>query len=104
YVPSNTTLADGGGGSANGSGSSPQQNPNAGSSKVPPSILGGDGKLPDGIGGTGTPIPMEPTTHPNATAEQFAKAAFNGQTPVKVVNNVTGEGSWVAILPDGTAV
>ena len=38
------------------------------------------------------------------TAEKFAKDAFNGQTPVKVANNVTGEGSWVAILPDGTAV
>ncbi|AUT64685.1 filamentous hemagglutinin N-terminal domain-containing protein [Paraburkholderia terrae] len=72
--------------------------------KVPSSILGGDGKLPAGIGGTGTPIPMEPTRNPSATAEQFAKAAFNGQTPVKVVNNITGEGSWVAIMPDGTAI
>jgi hypothetical protein len=104
YGPGNATFADGSGDSANGSGSSPQQNANAGSSKVPPSILGGDGKLPNGIGGTGTPIPMEPTPNPNAAAEQFAKAAFNGQTPVRVVNNVTGEGSWVAILPDGTAV
>ncbi|WP_143130375.1 hypothetical protein [Paraburkholderia sartisoli] len=47
---------------------------------------------------------MEPTSNPSATAEQFAKAAFNGQMPVKVVNNITGEGSWVAIMPDGTAI
>jgi filamentous hemagglutinin len=47
---------------------------------------------------------MPPTGDPNSAAEQFAKDAFNGQTPVKVVNNVTGEGSWGAILPDGTAV
>jgi filamentous hemagglutinin len=73
-------------------------------SSVPPSILGGDGALPSGIGGKGTPIPMPPTGNPNATAEQFAKDAFNGQTPVRIVNNVTGEGSWVAVLPDGTAV
>ncbi len=73
-------------------------------SSVPPSITGSDGKLPAGIGGVGTPIPMPPSSNPNETAEQFAKDAFNGQTPVKVVNNVTGEGSWVAILPDGTAV
>ncbi|WP_423761292.1 hemagglutinin repeat-containing protein [Burkholderia sp. NLJ2] len=73
-------------------------------SSVPPSITGSDGKLPAGIGGVGTPIPMPPSSDPNGTAEQFAKDAFNGQTPVKVVNNVTGEGSWVAILPDGTAV
>ncbi|WP_175755074.1 hemagglutinin repeat-containing protein [Burkholderia cepacia] len=73
-------------------------------SSVPPSITGGDGKLPAGIGGLGTPIPMPPSSDPNATAEKFAKDAFNGQTPVKVANNVTGEGSWVAILPDGTAV
>ncbi|MBR8507011.1 hemagglutinin repeat-containing protein [Burkholderia cenocepacia] len=71
---------------------------------VPPSITGSDGKLPAGIGGVGTPIPMPPSSNPNVTAEQFAKDAFNGQTPLKVVNNVTGEGSWVAILPDGTAV
>ncbi|WP_193834309.1 hypothetical protein [Burkholderia ubonensis] len=73
-------------------------------SSVPPSIKGSDGNLPAGIGGVGTPIPMPPSSNPNETAEQFAKDAFNGQTPVKVVNNVTGEGSWVAILPDGTAV
>ncbi|WP_177316588.1 hypothetical protein [Burkholderia ubonensis] len=73
-------------------------------SSVPPSITGSDGKLPAGIGGVGTPIPMPPSSNPNESAEQFAKDAFNGQTPAKVVNNVTGEGSWVAILPDGTAV
>ena len=73
-------------------------------SSVPPSITGSDGKLPAGIGGLGTPIPMPPSSDPNGTAERFAKDAFNGQTPVKVANNVTGEGSWVAILPDGTAV
>ncbi|WP_116347375.1 hemagglutinin repeat-containing protein [Cupriavidus taiwanensis] len=71
---------------------------------VPPSLLGPNGSLPPGIGGAGTPIPMQPTANPNATAEEFAKNAFNGQTPTKVVNNITGPGSWVAIMPDGTAI
>jgi len=88
YVPNNATLANGG----------------DGGSEVSSSILGPDGKLPSGVGGLGTPIPMEPSSNPSATAEQFATAAFNGQTPVKVINNITGEGSWVAIMPDGTAI
>ena len=71
---------------------------------VPPSIVNLDGKLPTGIGGPGTPIPMPPTQNPDVTAEEFARAAFNGQTPMKVVDNISGPGSWVAILPDGTAV
>ncbi len=71
---------------------------------VPPSIVNLDGKLPAGIGGPGTPIPMPPTQNPDVTAEEFARAAFNGQTPMKVVDNISGPGSWVAILPDGTAV
>lgn len=52
----------------------------------------------------GTPIPMPATVNASATAEQFAVAAFNGQTPVKVINNITGEGSWAATMPDGTAI
>ncbi|WP_322004714.1 hemagglutinin repeat-containing protein [Paraburkholderia tropica] len=88
YVPDNATLANNG----------------SDNSQVPSSILGEDGKLPAGIGGLGTPIPMEPTADPSATAEQFATEAFNGQTPVKVIKNITGEGSWVAIMPDGTAI
>jgi len=47
---------------------------------------------------------MPATADASATAEQFATAAFNGQTPVKVIDNITGEGSWVAIMPDGTAI
>jgi filamentous hemagglutinin len=107
YVPGNATLnsEDGGADSSNVSNSTTQSGKSdSGSANVPSSILGSDGKLPGGIGGTGTPIPMEPTSNPSVTAEQFAKAAFNGQTPVKVVNNITGEGSWVAIMPDGTAI
>ena len=71
---------------------------------VPPSIVGPDGRLPAGIGGPGTPIPMPPTANPDVTAKEFALAAFNGQQPTKITNNVTGEGSWVAIMPDGTAI
>jgi filamentous hemagglutinin len=71
---------------------------------VPPSILGEDGQLPPGIGGRGTPIPMPPSSNPNETAEQFAEDAFNGQIPVEITNNVTGEGSWVATMPDGTYI
>jgi hypothetical protein len=71
---------------------------------VPPSILDATGKLPQGIGGLGTPIPMPPTADPDSTAERFANDALNGQIPVRVVNGITGGGSWVAILPDGTAV
>ncbi|MNQ78953.1 hypothetical protein D3C85_938790 [compost metagenome] len=71
---------------------------------VPPSIVGPDGRLPAGIGGPGTPIPMPPTSNPDVTASEFALAAFNGQQPIKVENNISGEGSWVAIMPDGTAI
>ncbi|MGB8842193.1 MAG: hypothetical protein WCC64_14125 [Aliidongia sp.] len=71
---------------------------------VPPSILDATGKLPPGIGGLGTPISMPPAVNPNSTAERFAKDALNGQIPVRVVNDITGRGSWVAILSDGTAI
>ncbi|SEJ60669.1 hemagglutinin repeat-containing protein [Achromobacter sp. NFACC18-2] len=71
---------------------------------VPPSIVGPDGRLPAGIGGAGTPIPMLPTKNPDATAEDFALGAFNGQKPLKVLNDISGPGSWVAIMPDGTAI
>lgn len=57
-----------------------------------------------GIGGIGTPIPMPTSADPDATAEQFVEAAFNGQTPVSVKKNITGEGSWVAYMLDGTAI
>jgi hypothetical protein len=70
---------------------------------VPPSILDAQGQLPTGIGGPGTPIPMPPSVTPNATAEAFAKAAFNGQTP-DVVTPILSGNSWVAKLPDGTVV
>ncbi|HEX7687097.1 MAG TPA: hypothetical protein VF453_05300 [Burkholderiaceae bacterium] len=46
---------------------------------------------------------MPPSADPNATAEAFARAAFNGQTPDKLVPILSGD-SWVAKLPDGTAV
>ncbi|MEJ8859980.1 hemagglutinin repeat-containing protein [Variovorax robiniae] len=68
---------------------------------VPPSILDGNGALPPGIGGVGTPIPMPASADPNQTAEDFAKSAFNGQTPASV--QTIGNG-WVAKLPDGTVV
>jgi hypothetical protein len=68
---------------------------------VPPSILGEGGKLPPGIGGIGTPIPMSPSQNPNQAAENFARAAFNGQTPDSVTP--MGQG-WLAKLPDGTSV
>jgi filamentous hemagglutinin len=105
-TPPNATLSSGSedsngtGGGANGN--SPPATKTG--STVPPSILGANGNLPSGIGGTGTPIPMPATADASATAEQFATAAFNGQTPVKVIDNITGEGSWVAIMPDGTAI
>ena len=47
---------------------------------------------------------MPPTSNPDVTAGEFALAAFNGQQPIKFENNISGEGSWVAIMPDGTAV
>ncbi|WP_147432315.1 hemagglutinin repeat-containing protein [Pararobbsia silviterrae] len=78
--------------------------PASASAEIFSSIFGENGELPAGIDGRGKPISMEASDNPNVTAEQFAKAAFNSQTPVKVMNNITGEGSWVAILPDGTAV
>jgi filamentous hemagglutinin len=46
---------------------------------------------------------MPPSVTPNATAEAFAKAAFNGQTP-DVVTPILSGNSWVAKLPDGTVV
>lgn len=49
------------------------------------------------------PIPMPPSVAPNAAAEAFARAAFNGQIPDKVVSIMSG-GSWVAKLPDGSVV
>jgi len=60
---------------------------------VPPSILDGRGSLPAGIGGPGTPIPMPPSSNPTATAEAFARAAFNGQAPDKLVP-IMGGSSW----------
>jgi len=74
------------------------------SGTVPPSILDANGNLPSGIGGLGTPIQMPASADANVVAEQFATTAFNGQTPVKVISNITGKGSWVAIMPDGTAI
>ncbi|MET3518132.1 filamentous hemagglutinin family protein [Pseudacidovorax sp. 1753] len=68
---------------------------------VPPSILDPTGKLPPGIGGSGTPIPMPPSSDPNATAEKFATDAFNGKTPTSVTPIGNG---WLAKLPDGTSV
>ena len=47
---------------------------------------------------------MPPTANPDVSAKEFALAAFNGQQPTKITDNVTGEGSWVAIIPDGTAI
>ncbi|GGY30475.1 hypothetical protein GCM10011289_36230 [Paludibacterium paludis] len=70
---------------------------------IPASLLDANGKLPPGIGGVGTPIPMPPSVNPNATAEAFAKSAFNGQTPLSV-NPIKNGNSWVAKLPDGTVV
>lgn len=75
-----------------------------GSASVPPSNLGANGRLPPGIGDPGAPISMPASINPNATAEKFARAAFNGQTPLVVKNNITGPGSWVAIMPDRTAI
>jgi filamentous hemagglutinin len=46
---------------------------------------------------------MPPSVAPNAAAEAFARAAFNGQIPDKVVSIMSG-GSWVAKLPDGSMV
>ena len=74
------------------------------SERIPPSILGPDGRLPPGIGGIGTPIPMPTSSNPNQTAEEFARNAFNGQTPDSVQTGVAGPGSWLAKLPDGTIV
>jgi filamentous hemagglutinin len=71
---------------------------------IPPSVLDANGNLPPGIGGIGTPIPMPATSNPSAVAEQFARDAFNGQTPVKVKTDITGPGSWVATMPDGTVI
>lgn len=72
--------------------------------KIPLSILGNDGKLPPGIGGPGTPIPMPPSTNPNDVAEKFARDAFNGQIPTTIIKDLSGAGSWLAKLPDGTVV
>lgn len=47
---------------------------------------------------------MSPTQNPDLTAEEFARAAFNGQKPLRVKDNISGPGSWVAIMPDGTAI
>lgn len=71
---------------------------------IPPSILGSDGQLPSGIGGLGTPVPMPPTPNPDQTAEDFARDAFNGQQPVSITPGITGPGSWLAKLPDGTTI
>ncbi len=71
---------------------------------VPTAILDGKGRLPIGIGGLGTPIPRPSTSNPNQTAEEFAKSAFNGQTPTSIAPDVSGPGSWLAKLPDGTSV
>lgn len=70
---------------------------------VPRSLLDSTGKLPPGVGGLGTPISMPPSTVPNATAEAFARAAFNGQIPSTIVPIMSG-GSWVAKLPDVSVV
>jgi len=51
-----------------------------------------------------TPPPaMPPSAAPNVAAEAFARAAFNGQIPDKIVPILSG-GSWVAKLPDGSVV
>jgi filamentous hemagglutinin len=86
-----------------GAGTQPVVNPGVMAS-IPPSILGTNGQLPPGIGGTGTPIPMAPSNNPNQAAEDFARSAFNGQTPSSVRTDIAGPGSWLATLPDGTNV
>ncbi|MDF0606999.1 hypothetical protein HZU77_015330 [Neisseriaceae bacterium TC5R-5] len=78
--------------------------PTTTSKGVPPSILTPSGNLPPGVGELGTPIPMPASSNPSTTTEQFAQAAFNGQKPMKIVNNITGEGSWVAVMPDGAVI
>lgn len=35
-------------------------------------------------------------------AEKFARDAFNGQTPAIITKDLSGAGSWLAKLPDGT--
>jgi len=57
------------------------------SKNVPPSILGADGRLPPGIGGTGTPIPMQPSSNPNLAAGQFAQAVPAGQASTRTDPN-----------------
>jgi filamentous hemagglutinin len=81
------------------SGSQSQQVPS-----VPTSILDSNGKMPLGIGGLGTPVPMPQSSNPNETAEIFAKNAFAGQEPKNIRYGITGPGSWVAELPDGTYI
>ena len=98
-LPGNTVVNQGG----KGSGANATAN-QGGSASVPPSNLGANGRLPPGIGDPGAPISMPASINPNATAEKFARAAFNGQTPLVVKNNITGPGSWVAIMPDRTAI
>ena len=71
--------------------------------RIPPSILDAQGNLLPGIGGPGTPIAMPPSADPRATAEAFARAAFNGQVPVSITPIKSGN-SWNAELPDGTFV
>lgn len=68
---------------------------------VPPSILDLTGRLPPGIGGTGAPIPIPSSQDLNDTAENFARNAFNGQTPTSVTR--LGVGS-LAKISDGAPV
>ena len=71
---------------------------------VPKTLLDSNGNLPPGIGGTGTPIPMPASLNPNAAAEAFARAAFDGQTPSSMTPIMGNNGSWLAKLPDGTSI
>ena len=96
--PSGSTVVGG------GFAASPQPVFNPLTMAVPPNLLGSDGKLLPGIDGTGTPIPMPPTNNPNTTAEDFARNAFNGQTPTNIKTDLVGPGSWLATLPNGTTV
>lgn len=91
-------------GTGYGAGGAPNVGNGVVMSTVPPSILGSNGQLPPVTGVNGGAIERPATANPNQTAEQFARDAFNGQTPVSTKPIDGKSGAWVAELPDGTHV